>query len=235
MAKTIPNKKTITQINKAVECYKNDMLYYDGLCTNVIKHFTTHETFSKLIHSSKYRTKDPKHLHDKLIRKAIDANQKGGIFDISEKNIFTKIDDLAGIRFLHIHTKQIESIHPLILEILEVHNFQLIGTPIAFTWDNENQALFEKVGFDTRFRESMYTSVHYIAKAPNSSRRCEIQVRTLMEELWGEVSHKINYPDETESVPCQEQLRALARIASGCTRLVDSIFTSYEHHKDKSE
>jgi hypothetical protein len=41
----------------------------------------------------------------------------------------------------------------------------------------------------------MYTSVHYIiGSGSQTPLTCEIQVRTLMEEVWGEVDHKINYP-----------------------------------------
>ena len=38
------------------------------------------------------------------------------------------------------------------------------------------------------------------------------------------------YPHPTDSTACREQLLALARVASGCTRLVDSIFASDEEH-----
>ena len=231
MAKASLNKKVIAQIERAVESYKNDMLAYDALGTRVIDHFTKVEKFKKLIHSSKFRTKDPDHLRDKLVRMAKESKQKSKEFDITDKNIFTKIDDLVGVRFIHIHTKQIELIHPLILEILDEFGYKLVQKPVASTWDIENKKLFEKVGFKTHFRESMYTSVHYIVKPHYSEHRCEIQVRTLMEELWGEVSHAINYPHETDSISCKEQLRALARLASGCTRLVDSIFISHEHHQ----
>jgi putative GTP pyrophosphokinase len=47
-----------------------------------------------------------------------------------------------------------------------------------------------------------------------------------MEEVWGEVDHKLNYPHPTESVACREQIRALARSTSSATRLVDSIFAT---------
>lgn len=235
MAKVSLNKKLITKIDRAVKYYEENIQDYDNLAKRVIDDFTNHSEFKKLIHSSKFRTKNPDHLRGKLIRKAGKAKKEGGEFDISEKNIFTKIDDLAGVRFLHIHTKQIVLIHPLILDILKYYKYQVVGEPVAYTWDIENKKLFEEVGFETHFREDMYTSVHYIVKPYyNPNIHCEIQVRTLMEELWGEVSHTINYPDETDSIPCKEQLRALARLASGCTRLVDSIFKSYEiHNNDK--
>jgi putative GTP pyrophosphokinase len=74
----------------------------------------------------------------------------------------------------------------------------------------------------------MYTSVHYIIK-PNSTAKitCEIQVRTLMEEVWGEVDHLINYPHKSQLISIREQIKTLARVTSSCSRLVDSIFTTY--------
>jgi ppGpp synthetase/RelA/SpoT-type nucleotidyltranferase len=79
----------------------------------------------------------------------------------------------------------------------------------------------------------MYTSVHYvITSAQRPELRIELQLRTLMEEVWGEVSHVIDYPKRTRSVACREQLKALARLTSGCTRLVDSIFSSQWEHVD---
>ncbi len=232
MAQIKLNKKVKDQIEKAVECYKDNIQDYDNLAKRVVADFTNHSEFKDLIHSCKFRIKSPKDLQGKLILMAEKAKKNGKKFNISEKNIFAKIDDLAGIRFLHLHTKQIEFIHPLMLEILDYFEYEIVQEPFACTWDIENKKLFEEVGFKTEFREDMYTSVHYIVTPHYSDDRCEIQVRTLMEELWGEVSHTINYPNETDSIPCKEQLRVLARLASGCTRLVDSIFTTYDCHNN---
>ena len=75
----------------------------------------------------------------------------------------------------------------------------------------------------------MYTSVHYIIQSRSRNPvTCELQVRTLAEELWGEVDHTLNYPHESDSIACREQIRALARITSAATRLVDSVFASAE-------
>jgi len=83
----------------------------------------------------------------------------------------------------------------------------------------------------------MYTSVHYvIASGSMRTVACEIQVRTLMEEVWGEVDHMINYPHQTPHLPCREQIRALARVTSSATRLVDSIFATDEYmHEQKAK
>jgi hypothetical protein len=96
-------------------------------------------------------------------------------------------------------------------------------------------ALFEQMGITTKDSPSLYTSVHYVI-APNRRTRitCEIQVRTLAEELWGEVNHSINYPQLSDSLPCREQIKVLARVTSSCTRLVDAIFSSHEDHMNRS-
>ena len=72
-------------------------------------------------------------------------------------------------------------------------------------------------------------SVHYVVQ-PNSRTEltCEIQVRTLMEEVWGEVDHQINYPVKANSLSCREQIKVLARVTSSCSRLVDSIFFTHQ-------
>ncbi|MGH9905928.1 MAG: hypothetical protein ACRD8U_10160 [Pyrinomonadaceae bacterium] len=61
----------------------------------------------------------------------------------------------------------------------------------------------------------------------------EIQVRTLADEIWGEIDHKINYPYPHDSLSCREQIKALARVASSCSRLVDSIVASHQDWEDE--
>ncbi len=74
-----------------------------------------------------------------------------------------------------------------------------------------------------------YTSVHYLVKQHVGSQICcEIQVRTLFEEIWGEVDHAINYPEKTDKEVCRDQILVLAKLIGAGSRLVDSIFNSYE-------
>lgn len=183
------------------------------------------------IHTIKSRLKDPAHLRDKLIRKAKEAKKQRLAFDINKENLFLKITDLVGIRIIHLHTKQIEYINKYLKEILEEQQCEIIEGPEAKTWDIESVAYFNSLNFQTVSSTNMYTSVHYSIK-PSPTITCEIQVRTLMEEVWGEVDHTINYPNKTKSLSCREQIKALARATSSCSRLVDSIFSS---HKDFEE
>ena len=52
----------------------------------------------KLIHTIKYRVKEPSHLLDKLTRKAIIVKTDGALFEITANNLFEKIGDLVGLR-----------------------------------------------------------------------------------------------------------------------------------------
>ena len=104
-------KKSLTngvknQINRAVNAYCQKRPEYDNLVKHVVMDFTNTQEFYNLIHSVKSRTKDPNHLRHKLERMARTANESGKKFNISEKNIFSKIDDLAGVRFIHLYTKE---------------------------------------------------------------------------------------------------------------------------------
>jgi ppGpp synthetase/RelA/SpoT-type nucleotidyltranferase len=203
------------------------------LAKRVENDLVEHNELRPLIHSTKQREKDPDHLKDKLLRKAREAQEEGKGFPIAKENLFKKLGDLAGVRLLHIHTGQLSKIHPAIIKILRFHKYKLREKPLVYVWDVERRQELKDLGLKVIVRPNMYTSVHYVVEPFWEKLACEIQVRTLAEELWGEVSHTINYPHKTDSVACVEQLAALARVASGCTRLVDSIFASDSEHKNR--
>jgi len=186
-----------------------------------------------LIHSVKFRLKDPDHLRDKLKRKMLEANEKGKRFTVTTKNLFSKINDLAGFRIIHLHTTQFQEIDIELKNIFKEQAWVLHEGPIARTWDDEYREYFGKIGTSVNKSPDLYTSVHYIIKANSDNPlTCEIQVRTLMEEVWGEVDHTINYPYKSKSHSCREQIKVLARVTSSSSRLVDSIFST---HKDFHE
>ncbi|MCJ0824495.1 RelA/SpoT domain-containing protein [Luteimonas sp. 50] len=180
-----------------------------------------------LVHSLRWRVKDPEHLKDKIARKMLKAKMEGAEFGISVSNVFETINDLAGLRILHLHTTQITAIDVELKKLLAEYKYDVIEDAKARTWDDEYRAFYESVGIATVESPKMYTSVHYVI-SPNivTKRTCEIQVRTLAEELWGEVDHSMNYPTETKVTTCRDQIRVLARLTSSCSRLVDSIYSS---------
>ncbi|MGH9876834.1 MAG: RelA/SpoT domain-containing protein [Nitrososphaerales archaeon] len=192
--------------------------------------FLGEKNLIKHIHSIKWRVKDPEHLRQKLIKKLKETKQSGKSLAITKENLFQKINDLVGVRILHLHTKQMQEIDNAVKKLFLEQRYQILNGPIAKTWDDESRDYFTGIGFKTEKSPSLYTSVHYEIR--ESSRRkytFELQVRTLMEEVWGEVDHVLNYPDPSTKLSCREQIKVLARATSTCSRLVDSIFkTSIE-------
>ncbi len=225
---------TSSVITEMVALYTPRRTEFANLAKRVQTDLIEHEELRPLIHSTKHREKDPTHLYDKLARKALEAIDSGKPFAITKDNLFIKVGDLAGVRLLHIHTEQLAKIHPTIVKILKFYKYKFREKPLVYIWDVERQQFLKKLGLKVIVRPNMYTSVHYVVEPHWGEVACEIQVRTLAEELWGEVSHTVNYPQKTDSIACNEQLAALARVASGCTRLVDSIFASDSEHKAKS-
>ncbi len=221
------------RIDDAVERFKSVRHNFEHLAKTVHALVSEHPLLSPLIHSVKWRVKDVEHLRHKLVRKAVERKLTHGRKkpEIIASNVFDQIEDLAGVRILHLHTKQLEQIHTALLNVLGDQKWVVEG-PVASTWDDEYRKFFKSLGMETVSRDSLYTSVHYVI-SPNSRTpvKCELQVRTLAEEVWGEVSHTIDYPSQTKSVACKEQLRVLARLSSGYIRLVDSIFESHKEHQ----
>ncbi|MCT4662990.1 MAG: RelA/SpoT domain-containing protein [Tissierellales bacterium] len=223
----IENKNSIDEVinfyNKKENQFELEM-FLNQISTFFSKHPILNNPEKPIVHSIKSRLKDSDHLKDKIDRKGKNHEI------INVENLFDKINDLAGVRILHIHQEQFIEIHKVIMDkVEEVKDWKLVEEPKAFTWDPESKEFYEKLGIKTELKETYYTSVHYVIKPNNEATKttCEIQVRTLFEEVWGEISHSINYPKETSSIACKEQLRVLSRLVSTGTRLVDSIFKCY--------
>ena len=208
-------------INEATNYFMKNRNLFDSFAQSLIFHFENSPMLGEFIHFIKYRIKDEGSLRAKLEK--IVTSTDG-------QNLVDKVTDFARVRVIHLHIDQLTSIHPAVLNILNEQKFELLKTPTAYYWDLEYKDLFQQIGIEAEQRESMYMTVHYDIVANQRKRiTCEVQVRSLMEELWGEVSHRINYPNPSPNVFCQDQLKVLARLTSGCGRLVDTIFKM--HHE----
>lgn len=197
---------------------------------NVINFFEA-RSLKKVVHSIRHRIKDVEHLLEKIERKNIedlakDDDKKQG--PITKENVFERITDMAGVRVLHLHQSQFQEIHRLILKKVDNEDFVLFEEPKAYTYDPDSTAFFQNLGMKTEQKGSFYTSIHYVLK-PNfrSKVTCEVQIRTLLEEVWGEVDHTMNYPVKTTNEQCIENIRILARLISAGSHLADSIMRRY--------
>lgn len=210
--------------NAALEAFDDMRHELTTFMTTVRTWFETHPRLTNgntpLIHSVKSRLKNREHLRAKIQKKS-DANNV-----IDGANLGRKVTDLSGVRVLHLHQEQIRIIHEEILRKIERHgDWFLHESPRAYTWDPERQNFYQGIGFEVHVKPSSYTSVHYTVRPREDSPLCcEIQVRTLFEEIWGEVDHALNYPKETDNVACREQILVLGKVVGAGSRLVDSIY-----------
>ena len=208
-----------------IERVESQLHDIDLFRANTVRFFETHPNLTQspqIVHSVKSRLKDLEHLREKIQRKSSTEDP------ITPENIFDRITDIAGVRVLHLYQAQFTHIHRAINEKLDSQDWILYEEPKAYTWDPESRGFFENQGLNVEVKESLYTSVHYVIKPrENSPVSCEIQVRTLLEEVWGEIDHLVNYPKPTDSVACREQIGVLARLVSAGSRLADSICRIY--------
>jgi len=221
----------------AVRVYLDDMHLLEMLHANVLTFFQKHPKLTQspfpVIHSIKSRFKDKEHLKEKIIRKNRDSNV--GV-RITKDNLFEEVTDLVGIRVLHLHQDQFMKIHDAIQLHLDSGEWVLKEQPTAYTWDPESVNFYKKIGYETKLKDSYYTSIHYTIKMNmNNPRCCEIQIRTLFEEVWGEVDHFINYPIACKNLSCREQLMVLSKFVAAGTRLVDSIFMTLKSQENLSD
>jgi len=221
------SERTFKQIDKCVELFtaaKPQFEVHRGILVSMIE---SAPALRHYVHTVRSRVKNETHLRYKLIRQARKALEEGASFDTNPANLFVRVTDLLGVRILHLHTRQIGRINTGLKTLLDEFGYLIVEGPEANTWDDEYREFFDSVGITVTTNQRMYTSVHYVVR-PNlkSELRCEIQVRTLHEEIWNEVSHLLNYPTPSSTPGCEEQIRALARVSSGFGRLVEAIFAS---------
>lgn len=177
-----------------------------------------------IIHSVRQRIKDEKHLYEKIERKRAEGRK------LDKENVLSEITDYSGLRLLHLHQSQFEAIFDFINSEIKQKNWRLLEKPVAYTWDPESLDYFSKFKIKTSLKPSYYTSVHFLIAPSNrlDGTCCEVQVRTLFEEIWGEIDHSINYPKPSEKMASVEQLRVLSKLVSTGSRLADAIFKVHQ-------
>lgn len=200
---------------------KNQIL--DLFMKQVVNFFETHPDIvgatPPIVHSVKSRRKSENNIRDKIQR----YRERGK--DVRKDNVLQEITDIVGVRVLHLHQQQWEDIHRAIKNHVDAGEWVFAEEPKAYSWDPDASEFFKRNDVAVNIKESHYTSVHYLVRPRvDAPACCEIQVRTLFEEVWGEIDHAVNYPYPTGNIAIQEQLRVLAKLVATGTRLADAVF-----------
>ncbi|WP_016957276.1 RelA/SpoT domain-containing protein [Catenovulum agarivorans] len=145
------------------------------------------------VHSVRWRIKDPEHLAEKIIRKRMSGVKK--YLEINENNYSELVTDLVGVRVLHLFK----------YEWLDIHGYILnYWTPLegikAYIREGDEASVvksYEQNKCEVETHPSGYRSIHYIISTQPTIKKIisEIQVRTIFEEAWSEIDHRVRYPN----------------------------------------
>ena len=120
-----------TQIDRLVQHFHENRSEVAFALGQIKGHIEEDKELRKFIHSVKWRVKDEEHLRDKLNRKMAACQEKGTQFIYTKENLFTEINDLAGLRILHLHTQQMEGLDRALKNRLDEARYKIIEGPIA--------------------------------------------------------------------------------------------------------
>lgn len=189
---------------------------YDHYCSNVqgMLNMIAQQVVQKLMaikgaYIVRYRVKDPEHVIDKVIRKAIDGRI------ITKDNFLDEIDDFVGLRILHLFKNNWE-------EIFKEVSKEYIAkeTPKAYHRKGDDPDFLkrcEELKLERKEHPAAYRSIHYVAIVPvlSTTFKCEIQIRTVFEDAWSEIDHLVRYPNNTGNELLNSYLMMFNRLA-GC-------------------
>jgi ppGpp synthetase/RelA/SpoT-type nucleotidyltranferase len=183
---------------------------------------------SPAIHSLNYRLKDPDHLIEKIIRKRVQNPDR----IISLENYRDEITDLVGIRALHLFKEDWQGIHKYICE-----NWNLAEQPVAYVRNGDSKRItdyYRRSECLVQEHKHGYRSVHYLLRIQpgNEAFFLEVQVRTLFEEAWGEIDHRVRYPYEQNNELLVRLSSILNRLAGDADEL--GSYMRYFRIRDKS-
>jgi ppGpp synthetase/RelA/SpoT-type nucleotidyltranferase len=163
------------------------------------------------VHSVRWRVKDVNSLMNKIFLKRLEGKEK--YKDISKENYREKITDLIGIRAIHLYKNDCLTIDKCIRD-----KWEQCEKTIAYIRDGDGEVLkkqFEESGFDVQEHRAGYRSIHYVSKSkPFNGELCfEIQVRTIFEEGWSEIDHKMRYSSASDDQLVANCLTIFNRLA----------------------
>src|SRR5579863_7959165 len=162
MRKTKLTKKEKSLIGKLVQRYLGNKSNLEAFLVAFVGQIQSSDVLRQHMHSVKWRMKDPSHLRDKLERKILEGKEKRKPYRVTPKNLFLKVNDLAGIRILHLYTQQANDINKGLQALFTEELITVVQGPTARTWDDESRGYFKSVNIKTMKSPSLYTSVHYV-------------------------------------------------------------------------
>ncbi|MCW1969921.1 MAG: RelA/SpoT domain-containing protein [Anaerolineae bacterium] len=178
------------------------------------------------IHSVRFRVKDPEHLLEKIVRKCLENPKR----QINFENYRKQITDLIGVRALHLFKEDWDHIHDEI-----IGKWNLAEKPIAYIRVGDDEGLFKKKRCKIKPHKYKYRSVHYLLIYQPSREKVivELQVRTIFEEAWSEIDHKVLYPYDLQNEMLRFASSIQNRLAGTADEIASFMLKLRQYQKDR--
>lgn len=160
------------------------------------------------------RAKQPEHLLEKIIRK-VGKEDKANYLEINVDNYREVITDLLGVRILMLKKEDWDIVDRHIHK--KFKNF--VEYPMAYVCYGDRD-IYDRKRINTQYTNKGYRSQHYTVRHKNCI--CEIQVRTLAEEVYGEYDHKVRYPYRSDSNFLARYNRIISKVTSELDDLIST-------------
>lgn len=199
----------LSSIAKHHDAAQHTLTLHAGAIANRI------QAFNK-VHSVRWRVKNTYGLLKKILRKNLEPNIKEKWRTIRLENYRSVVSDLIGVRALHLLKEECIDVDEQIREVWNAHDITIFmregDTPLSEVI--ERGAVEEP-------HNSGYRSIHYgISYQPEKEPvLVEIQVRTIFQEGWSEIDHKVKYPDFSNN----ESLISFLRVFNGLAGTADEM------------
>lgn len=222
--------KTLKAIKKA---YKDKVKQYEKIAFGYVEELSSFEN----VHTVRYRVKDVDHLLEKIIRKTLEGED-----DITVDNYAEKITDIVGIRVLYVFKSDWKRLHE---EINKRYGEKFSQNPEIKLRDGDADEPYRGIR-NVEIKKGMYRSIHYTLRHTsydeNSGNeickvKVEIQTRSIFEEGWSEINHKLIYKkDLSEDIRDKMvEISSILCILSGECDQLGELLRSYKAEESSRE
>ncbi|ACN15541.1 hypothetical protein HRM2_24470 [Desulforapulum autotrophicum HRM2] len=186
---------------------------YEKLAEYIIQFFKEDPSSPKEnLHTILYRIKEKKRLIEKIDEENRDLEM--GVTPITQHNFQERINDLLGIRLICLRLSDIDKIKAYLELLVEEKMLKFLRKP-----DHKRSFILpvdpgESIPDGLSLRYSGYSSIHFqvtlgeLSDAPAELKKLQIefQLRTILEEAWGEIDHKYRYSLSRSGVKLPEHI-----------------------------
>lgn len=181
----------------------------------------------KRAHSVKYRVKSLYSLCKKILIKDVDTRPK-----INRNTLYIEIGDIIAFRILYVFPEDYYGVYAYIYKKYASE----FAEQLCINYNKgDDKSIYDKIDSSRRiFRESEYRSIHYSIYAyihKSKKIKIEIQTRTIADEIWGEINHKL-YKSDVELDPLLQSYMSFLSRLTGIINAFGTIISNaqYDEH-----